>query len=66
MGRTIEKHLETILSMNSMTTSFVSATGQVISSNENNNRNTLLSIAIIILIIMNISWFVYFKKKMKK
>jgi hypothetical protein len=66
MGKTIEKHLETILSMNEMKTYFVSATGQVISAEKENNRNTILSVAIIILIIMNISWFIYFKKRMKK
>ncbi|MEA3379029.1 MAG: hypothetical protein U9Q69_05340 [Nanoarchaeota archaeon] len=66
LDKVIEKQLVSYLSMDGMRTSLLSSTGQVIGGKAEIERNTILSIAIVILIILNIGWFIYFKKSQKK
>ncbi|RME55329.1 hypothetical protein D6777_00905 [Candidatus Woesearchaeota archaeon] len=62
-GKVLEKHLLTDLKMNSMTTTMLSATGQLVKTRSHVDRTTILTLLVIILAILNITWMVYYKKK---
>ncbi|MEK6816291.1 MAG: hypothetical protein AABY09_01650 [Nanoarchaeota archaeon] len=61
----IEKQFESYVGMDTFRTSMLSATGEVISSG-GSNRNAIISVAVIVLIIMNVYWLVYFKRRMDR
>ncbi|MDO8556686.1 MAG: hypothetical protein Q7R96_05960 [Nanoarchaeota archaeon] len=59
-----EKQLKIEVTLDKIKTSFVGATAQAISVQEKGiMQNSVLMISVVILIIINIGWFVYMKKK---
>lgn len=61
----IEKQFESYVGMDTFRTSMLSATGDVISS-KGSNRNAMLSVAIIVLIMLNVFWIYYFKRRLDR
>ena len=65
-GKKSEKLANTIVDMNSIRVDFGGITGQVVAGGGGIRSGSVLMIAIIILIIINVAWFVWFRKKFKK
>ena len=65
-GKKSEKLANTIVEMNSIMVDFGGITGQVVAGGGGIRSGSVLMIAIIILIIINVAWFVWFRKKFKK
>lgn len=63
--KTTEKLLKAYVSLNSIKTDFL-ATGKVVAEKPAFRRDTLLMVAIIVLVVINIGWFVYMRKLRKK
>ncbi len=61
-----EKQLRTVISLNSIKTDFVGISAEVVGVKSNLNNQGLLIFLVVILIVGNIAWFVYFKKRVKK
>lgn len=65
-GKKSEKLAKTIVDMNSISVDFGGITGQVVAAEGGIRSGSVLMIAIIILIVINVAWFVWFRKKLKK
>lgn len=65
-NKTTEKKLKTYITLNSIKTEFI-GTGLVVSDQSGSpiNKEKVLKILVIILIVGNIAWFLYFRKKFK-
>lgn len=61
-----EVKLITTVTLNEIKVSFVGPTGEVIAESTTINKQLVLTIIILVLILANIIWFVYFKKIRKK
>jgi len=60
----VEKQFESVLTVNKLTTSLLGSTGKV-ALGEPSNKSILVTI-IVILIIINIGWFIYMQRSKKK
>jgi len=60
-GKTTEKQLKTDVSLNGIKVSFLGQTAQAVKSG-GSGRNSILVTLVIILIIINIGWFIYIKR----
>lgn len=61
--KTTEKQLKALVSLNEIKTQFVGATAQAVSVKGVSTNQGILMFVIIILIGVNVFWFVYFKRK---
>lgn len=66
LGKVSEKQLKTIVSLNSIKIDFVGATARAISVDSALKNNSIMMFVIFMLVIVNIAWFVYFKRREKK
>lgn len=62
-GKSTDKIIKTEITMNSIKMNIL---GQAIASESKVSRDAILTIFIIVLIVINILWFVYFKRKKQK
>ncbi|MFH1173879.1 MAG: hypothetical protein V1725_01975 [archaeon] len=63
-GKQVERFFETVVGIDSLNIKdFSKIGGQVVVGESKQNSNTLLVIAIIVLIVVNIGWFVYLRRK---
>ena len=61
-----EKELRAVVSLNSIKVEFVGATAEAVAVRQGLNNQGLLMFVILILIVVNVAWFIYFKKRAKK
>ena len=66
LDKVTEKELKAIVGLNSIQIDFVGATARAIAVKSALSNNSLLMFGIFVLVIINIAWFVYFKRKTKK
>lgn len=60
----IEKNVKTIISLNSIKFDFF-GTGAVIANGPGMDKNNVIVIALVVLVLINIGWFIYFRKRRK-
>lgn len=66
-GKTLTHKLDTKISLNKIEFGGIGVTGAAVSpSEEKSNLSLLLIVGVIVLILINIGWFIYFKKRKKK
>ena len=63
-GKTSEKTITSIISLDDVTFKEFDVTGRVVKGNES-KRSTFLIISVFILILMNLALFIYINKKLK-
>jgi len=61
-GKTTEKQRKTDISLNGIKVSFLGQTAQVVRGGAGVGRNSVLVILVMILIIINVGWFIYIKR----
>ena len=66
LDKVTEKELKAIVGLNSIQIDFVGATAKAIAVKSALSNNSLLMFGIFVLVIINIAWFVYFKRREKK
>jgi hypothetical protein len=64
-GKTTEKQLKTEIGLNSLKVYGLSGTAEAVASPSGLGKGSLITLLIIILIAINVGWFIYFKKKGK-
>lgn len=64
--KTTEKQLRAVVSLNAIKTDFVGVSAEAVALKSGLNNQGLLMFLVFILIIVNIAWFVYFKKRVRK
>lgn len=62
-GRTTEKQLKTELGLNSLKIYGLAGTAEAVASPSGLGKGSLITVLIIVLIAINIGWFVYFKRR---
>ncbi|MBI2671249.1 hypothetical protein HYX18_04715 [Candidatus Woesearchaeota archaeon] len=63
--KSTEKQLRAVVTLNSIKTEFVGITAEAVAVKSAFNNQGLLMFLVVALIIVNIAWFVYFKRKVK-
>jgi|SRR3989344_2490359 len=66
LDKVTERQLKAIVGLNSIKIDFVGATARAISVESGLKNNSLMMFVIFILVVVNIAWFVYFKRREKK
>ncbi len=66
LDKIITKHIRAELSLDQISFGFLDATGNVVAMPGKIDRTTILSVLIIVLITINIMWFVYYKRRGSK
>lgn len=65
-GKKTEKQFKADVSIDSIRLSAIDGTGQIISSEGEIFSSSIIALLIGVLIIINIAWFIYFKRRLKK
>lgn len=66
LDRFTEKQLRAFVSLNSIKIDFVGVTARAVSVDSALKNNSLMMFIIFVLVVVNIAWFVYFKRRDKK
>jgi len=66
LDKVTEKQLKAIVGLNSIKIDFVGATARAISVESGLKNNSIMMFVIFVLVIVNVAWFVYFKRRDKK
>lgn len=66
LGSSIEKQFQITLALTQLTTSLMGTTGEAIIGEGGSNKGTIIMVVTVILFIVNLVWFIFFRKRRAK
>mgnify|MGYP001585906114 CR=1 FL=1 len=64
-GKKTEKQFKADVSLDSIKLSLIGATARVVGSDNGLTGGSLLALLVVVLIVINVAWFIYFRRKLR-